>query len=300
MNTSVETQAKLACVYAGAVWGLFWIPLRGLTTAGVHELWTIVIYFFVPAIVLMPVAAWRWPHLRRGGIDLQVTAAICGLALTLYAIAIVYTDVVRAMLLFYLTPIWSAVLARIVLGEAITRIRLVSMVVAVTGMLTIFGLGVSFPLPRNAGDWMGLASGLVWAVATVRLRNDTVHGSLDMTLAYFMWSLGLAVVAAIILANPEAPDLSQITPVLPWLVPVMLVLIIPGAFMSLWGPKFLNPGVVGLLFMSEIVVGSVSAALWAGEPFGRREITGVILIGGASLLEPLRSIIWKQRKPKVG
>ena len=28
MKGSIETKAGLACLYAGAVWGLFWIPLR--------------------------------------------------------------------------------------------------------------------------------------------------------------------------------------------------------------------------------------------------------------------------------
>jgi hypothetical protein len=37
--------------------------------------------------------------------------------------------------------------------------------------------------------------------------------------------------------------------------------------------------------MTEISVGTVTAALWAGEPFGLREITGVLLISIAGLAE---------------
>ena len=48
---------------------------------------------------------------------------MAGLALTLYTFAFIYTEVVRAMLLFYLTPVWSTVLARLVLGDAITSLR---------------------------------------------------------------------------------------------------------------------------------------------------------------------------------
>ena len=33
MKISIENRAKLACLYAGAVWGLFWIPLRALEDA---------------------------------------------------------------------------------------------------------------------------------------------------------------------------------------------------------------------------------------------------------------------------
>ncbi|MFN0190861.1 MAG: hypothetical protein ACKVP5_02625, partial [Aestuariivirga sp.] len=57
------------------------------------------------------------------------------------------------------------------------------------------------------------------------------------------------------------------------------------------GAKFLDPGTVGLLFMTEIVVGSISAAWLSGEPFGPREMLGVALITGASLLEPLAALV---------
>ena len=47
-----------------------------------------------------------------------------------YSTAIIYTDVVRAILLFYLTPVWATILARIFLGDAITVTRIVAMAVA--------------------------------------------------------------------------------------------------------------------------------------------------------------------------
>ena len=71
----------------------------------------------------------------------------------------------------------------------------------------------------------------------------------------------------------------------------MAVLILPGTYASLWGPKFLSPGVVGLLFMTEIAAGSISVALLSGELLGMREIIGIFLIAGASLIEPILSLI---------
>jgi len=43
--------------------------------------------------------------------------------------------------------------------------------------------------------------------------------------------------------------------------------------------------VVGLLFMTEVSVGAITAAIWAGEPFGWRELAGVVLISMAGLSE---------------
>jgi drug/metabolite transporter (DMT)-like permease len=43
--------------------------------------------------------------------------------------------------------------------------------------------------------------------------------------------------------------------------------------------------------MTEIVVGSISVALLAGETFGVREIIGIVLISSASMIEPVTSIL---------
>jgi drug/metabolite transporter (DMT)-like permease len=238
----------------------------------------------------VPVALWRWRHVRKGGLQLQLTAMISGGALLLYSTSIIYTDVVRAMLLFYLTPVWATILARLVLGDAITPTRIAAMMLAIVGMLTIFGLGARFPIPQNAGDWLGLGSGFLWAIAMVRIRMVESHSAIELTVGFFQWSLIFSAGAAFLLAPGHLPSVGQILPALPLLLVFMALLVLPGTYASLWGPKFLSPGVVGLLFMTEIVVGAISVALLAGEPFGIREVTGVILIAGASMLEPLLSL----------
>jgi len=292
----LESRAKIACLYAGGVWGLFWIPLRALEDAGLHGLWVTVVYFLVPTLCLLPVGIWRWKHFQAGGFRLQVTAMVSGGALLLYSTSIVYTEVVRAMLLFYLTPIWGTILARIFLGDVITPLRIFTILIAIAGMLTIFGLGVQFPMPKNIGDWMGIGSGILWAVAMVRLRMDQNISALDMSLGFFLWSLIFSFLAAIVLAPSYIPSVAETLPTMPLLLIFMALLILPGTYASLWGPKFLSPGLVGLLFMTEIVVGSISVAFLAGEPFGAREITGIFLIVGASLLEPITSLVQRSNK----
>jgi len=52
---------------------------------------------------------------------------------------------------------------------------------------------------------------------------------------------------------------------------------------------------VGLLFMTEISVGALTAAIWAGEPFGIREIVGVVLITAAGATESIWDLWLKPR-----
>ncbi|MEP4980564.1 MAG: EamA/RhaT family transporter, partial [Ascidiaceihabitans sp.] len=126
-------------------------------------------------------------------------------------------------------------------------------------------------------------------------RIYATHSAMDLTVGFFLWGLILSGGAALVLTPASVPTWTQTLPAVPMLLLFVVMLVIPGTIASLWGPKFLNPGVVGLLFMTELVVGAVSAAIWAGEPFGLREFVGVVLISGASLLEPIKRLVFASR-----
>ena len=239
----------------------------------------------------MPLALHRWRSIKSGGLQLQITALFAGIALLFYTMAFLYTDVIRAMLLYYLTPIWSTILAAVVLGEKISIPRIIAICLALLGMLIIFGLGLNFPIPSNLGDWMGVCSGIIWAIAIVRIRKYQNNSAIDMTFGFFFWSAFVAISACLVTTPQEAPTVTQIQPTLIWLFPFMALVVIPGAFASLWGPKFISPGLASLLMMTEIIFGSITAALFANEPFGPREIAGIVLISTASLIEPLHDIL---------
>ena len=117
---------------------------------------------------------------------------------------------------------------------------------------------------------------------------------MDMTIGFFFWSMIIALLACLILVSDKTPSLEQMSSVLHWLVPFTAIAVIPGAFASLWGPKFLSPGLAGLLMMTEIIFGSITAALFANEAFGTREIIGIVLISFASLVEPLYEMTKKR------
>jgi len=297
-----ETLAKLACAYSGVVWGVFWIPLRALGDSGITGAWATVLFYLVAALLVLPVALWRWRRLVEGGLSLQITGVVTGAALVLYADSLVFTDLIRAMLLYYLTPVWSTLLARIFLKEPITGIRWLGIALGFAGMLVIFGVDVGVPLPRNIGDWMGLAAGFGWAVAAVRIRGDEGNHAIEFTVIHTLWGVPLAVLVAVLpfTASTALPPAGAAVEVLPWLVPVLLGIVIPGSFAAMWGASLLSPGIVGLLFMTEISVGSFTAAIWANEPFGLREILGILLITAAGLAESIPDLrAWLRGKRRT-
>ncbi len=285
-NLSLKARASLACAYSGVAWGLFWIPLRGMDSAGVTDAWATVVFYGMPLVLLSPWIFKNWRRIARCGWSLHFIGIATGVSLAFYSNALLYTEVVRGLVLYYTTPVWSLLLARIVLGETITTPRILAIVFGLAGMLVMFGIDVGIPWPKNIGDWMALIGAMGWAIAAVLLRKDDGSRSMEICSVYFFYGVIAAIVLAIspMAGDIELPDWSVIVDVLPWAIPIA-VIVIPGAYAAFWGAPHLNPGVVGLLFMTEISVGGITAAIWANEPLGARELTGIALITIAGLIE---------------
>lgn len=285
-NLSLKARASLACAYSGVAWGLFWIPLRGMDEAGITDAWATVMFYGVPLLIFLPWMIKNWRRIVFGGWSLHFIGMATGVSLAFYSNSLLYTEVVRSLVLYYTTPVWSLLLARIVLGEAITTARILAIIFGIGGMLILFGIDVGLPWPKNIGDWMALAGAMIWAIAAVLLRKDDGTRSLDICAVYFIYGVIASVILALspLAGEIEFPTWSNVVGVLPWAIPIALI-VIPGAYAAYWGAPHLNPGVVGLLFMTELGVGGISAAIWAGEPLGARELVGILLITIAGLCE---------------
>src|SRR5687768_16584847 len=110
-----RTGAVLALVVNAFVWGVSWWPLRELHAQGLHPLWaTAGVYVLVLAVlaVLHP-RAWRGLF---GHPELLLLMAAAGITNVGFNWAVTVGDVVRVVLLFYLMPAWSVLLAWPLLG----------------------------------------------------------------------------------------------------------------------------------------------------------------------------------------
>jgi drug/metabolite transporter (DMT)-like permease len=281
--------AKAAAMYSGLIFGLFWFPLRFLEAQGVPGVWPAVLINGTAAAFMIPVVIWRWRRFVFGGWRFHVAGLLAGTTLVLYAAGLLYTEVVRIIVLYYMLPIWGFLLARIFLGAAITPIRWIAMGFGFTGLYIIFGADAGLPLPRNAGDWMGLCSGFIWAIAATMILADNRSSVIDYALYYLVWGgLGTIVILAFSGDLAMIPDSRIVLDSMIWVVPLALLGLVPAGLATLYAPAYLNPGTVGLLFMTEISVSVGTAAVFAGEPFGIAEAIGVILISLAGLIEPVR------------
>ena len=283
-------QASIAVGGAGAVWGCFWLPARYFDNMGLRDGLFSTSLFAVTVIVLLPWLFLRWRQWRHEAGPLVQIGIWTGVAFALYANALVNTEVVRALLLFYLTPVWSTILGITMLGERLTLRRVVAVVCGVSGGLVILGLDLGIPLPRNIGDWMSLVAGMCWALASVHIARASGTSISGQTFAYSIGSLALSALlmawltpAGATLALPEL-DAELVAA----LIGFALLVNLPCMTALIWGAGLLSPGRVGILLCMELVFGVASAAVLAGEPFGIREATGTALILGAVMIEVLK------------
>lgn len=281
------------------VWGVSWWPFRALHEAGLHPLWATALMY---ALALAGLALLRPAALgavvRQPGLWLLAVSA--GLTNVAFNWAVTVGDVVRVVLLFYLMPAWSVLLAWWLLGERPTRAAGLRLVLAFAGVALVLlpetGSRARLTASLSAADLLALAGGLCFALTNVTLlRLRAVPGDARMA-AMFVGGAVLAATGAglggwagaIALPPPLA---------LPW-VAIAIALsaaFVLGNFALQYGAARLAAGTTALVMLSEVIFASVSSVLLTAAVLEWRTVVGGGLIVLAALLSTLRP-----RRPHPG
>lgn len=286
----MERLAIIIVIAAASAWGLFWLPLRAFEQHGLAAGWTTLAVFATPVLVLLPFAILRVLRGRPCGARNAAAGLLAGGAVALYAESVLLTDVARALILFYVTPVWSTILEFLILKRRMTKARLLALIFGLAGLVTILGGRTGFPLPQNIGDTLALVSGAVWACGSLWIRKTSDVDTFENVFSFFLF--GGAVALGLVLVLPRevigaAPDRAVLQDLFLWLIIGAAAFMIPVMWGLLWGAKHLDPGRLGILLQMEAVVGIGSAALLTDEPFGMVEVLGTALVIGAGVADVL-------------
>ncbi len=272
--------AALALVFNALIWGVSWWPLRALAQHGLHPLWATAIVFIFSLTCLLCVR----PHAWRG---LTQTPWLWGLALASgltnvgFNWAVTQGDVVRAVLLFYLMPVWVMLLAWPLLGERPSRASLLRLALALMGLVLVLKTADSpWPVPEGLTDWLAIMGGFCFALTNILLRK--LHHTPEPTriLAMFAGGVIAATAAALVglglgvLRAPPAPTPAWV------LIAVLLSLAFLAGNLALqYGAARLSASTTSLIMLTEVLFASASAVL-----LGAGELTPQTLGGGALIL----------------
>jgi drug/metabolite transporter (DMT)-like permease len=274
---------------AASAWGVFWIPLRRIGAEGLGPGWTTFAQFAAAVVVLLPAVVWRAVRSRSTGVSQAVSGMLLGGAFALYAYSLLLTAVARALILFYVTPVWSTVLEVVVWRRRFTGGRAAALALGLSGLLVMLVNKAGAPFPGNVGDTMAIVAGIMWAFGTMKVRVDSDVGILQHVFSFFLYGGAFALCLAVIPLGTTNVQLSweRLVPMAPWLVLLALVFLVPVMCALIWGSQRIDPGRLGIILQLEAVVGIVSAALLTNEPFGIAEIIGTVMVVGAGSIDVL-------------
>jgi drug/metabolite transporter (DMT)-like permease len=216
-----------------------------------------------------------------------MTGLLLAFSIALYSEGLLRGTVARVLLSFYLTPVWSTLFERLLLGEPITGRRVVTILLGLAGMVVIFGGEAGLPLPRSSAEWMGLMAGVSWGLSMVFVKWTGSRPIFDRVFVHFVFLGPLFLLVAAIPGGGSSGGL-EIRALLDsaiWLMAFAVVWMLPVIWLTIFGASHLGPGRVAIFLMLEIVVGLTTASLLTDEPFSVRELIGAVLITAACGVE---------------
>jgi drug/metabolite transporter (DMT)-like permease len=278
---------SLAILWSALLWGTLWIPLRRIDEAGASGATAITAGFLLPLVLLLPFALTRWRRILNGGWALGMAGFLLALSIALYSEGLLRGTVARVLLSFYLTPVWSTLFERLLLGEPIAGRRVVTIILGLAGMAVIFGGEAGVPLPRTSAEWMGLTAGITWGLSMVFVKRTGSRPIFDRVFAHFVFLGPVFLIATSISGGAGAfpLEIRALVDSASWLMAFAVLWMLPVIWLTIFGASHLGPGRVAIFLMLEIVVGLTTASLLTDEPFGMRELIGAVLITGACSVE---------------
>ncbi len=278
-------KASAVVLLTGVVWGLYWFPVRAIADLGLGGAWGTAAITLAAALFLLPFVLARKGALRGRNLVAIVSITCGGAAFGLYSIGFLYGKVALVILLWFFSPVWSVLIAKYLMRLPIPRLRLIAIAVGLAGLFIMLGGDGGLPVPANLGEWMAFAGGLIWAFATagMRLKSDVAPIP-----SAFLFALGAAVVSLAL-----APLLEPLPTIAPAnLIPLALQVLFTGGLWwvlsiaaLMWATVRLDPARVGILLMTEVVIGAATAALFAKESLSAPEMIGGSLVILCGLLE---------------
>ncbi len=297
MSARNERRALLAISVGSAVWGLIWYPLRWLASCGVSGTLASGLIGLAACVF---VTLWSGPRVWRLPASPLLPALVLAAGVTNvgFTWGVIHGEVVRVMLLFYLSPAWTALLAHLLLRERLNALGCALILLSLCGAaLMLWSPAQGVPFPADPAEWAGLVAGIGYAlsnVLTLRVVQRLPQvAPRQRTLLVFGGGALLGCCAACFEAGSSSAahfgwsqSLAQLTR--PGLAAALVVGL--GAVLALnnvliqHGLARVAANRAAVVMLLEIVVTALSAWWLAGEVPGPRELAGGMCIVLSALL----------------
>jgi len=273
-------RAEIVLLLGAAIWGLGWMPLAHFAGQGLAGMPLVLCTYGLLCALAVPLVLSQrrqwWP--QRSAL-----LAIClfgGWATAGLVAALSEGDVVRAMLLFYLAPVWGLLGGRLLFGERLTPSRLGALALAMLGIALTLGISHQTFRPLAASDWLALSAGFAFALNNLATRAAEQVPLASKAVVGFIGSAVLGGLFCLLQGTPlPAVDAQQ------WLQLAgfgLFWLAAMGA--AQYGFSHVEASRAAVLVVIELLVAVLTAAWFGERELGLREWLGGSLVLAAALI----------------
>ena len=286
----------LALLVNAFVWGVSWWPFRHLQAMGLHPLWATAQIYVLSALAII---AWRPGSLRQllRHRALWLIFLASGATNATFNWAVSIGDVVRVVLLFYLMPLWSLLLARVILKEKLTPSSVARVAMALVGAALVLSHGE--PAAGGAAhraailpDVLALLGGFAFALNNVMLKRESAQPEEGRALAMFFGGAVVAGVTATLLSTGGAVGVGWPVGLSAWLLPglgLALAFMVSNLCLQ-YGAARLSAAVTAVVMPCEVLFASLTAVWWGGAT-----LHATVLVGGALILAATLASVFEKR-----
>ena len=281
--------ATFGLLFGATVWGVIWYPYRLLELAGMPGV-AASFYTYLIALLIGCLIFYRyWRGLFKQPKSMIWLMLAAGWTNLSYVLAVINGEVMRVILLFYLSPVWALILAHFWLREFIGIKEISVIFVSLLGALIMMydtSMLLSVPLPRTYSDWLALTAGMGFALTNVITRKSA---NLTIVAKSFAVWVGVVIVSLagifVFAENPTlAVPINIYTVVLSFIVAILLF---SAALFVQYGVTHVPAARAAVIFLFELVVAAIAAYYLADEAMTLNELIGGVLIVSAALYASL-------------
>ena len=284
-NNNKNHFAIFGLLFGACFWGVVWYPYRLMAEAGVSGVASSFYTYFIAVIAACLIFAKHWRGMFSLPTSIVWLSLIAGWTNIAYVLAVIDGHVMRVILLFYLSPLWTLILAHFWLKERTNVKGVLVIFIALLGASIMLydtaGKSGYLPIPRSTSDWLALSSGIGFALTNVITRQSS-HLSIRAK-SFAVW-LGVIVVALICL-----PFLSEAFPTPSffsanhWLIMGLIaVVLLVGTLLVQYGVTQISATRASVIFLFELFIAAIASYFLAGEVMTAYEWAGGLLIVAAA------------------
>lgn len=277
--------AVLSLLYSASLWGLIWYPLQLLDQVGMSPVWTSFVMYLAASSVSLPWLFTSTFHIKSHLKDLFILVVSASYTNLAFLVALNEGDIMRVMLLFYLSPLWSVIISRLWLGERLSPKAWGLFLIAMVGsLIMLWNPQFGMPWPHGLGDWLAISAGFAFAVNIVAARK-MADVAMPVKTITIWW--GVAIFSGLVLLFQESA-----------IPQVSLTAWSGAALLGALGMVTMNIAVLyglakmpvyrsSVIMLFELIVAAASAWLLIGEIMSLQEWLGgmLILMSGTLLVK---------------